>query len=162
LSNLGSGDCRKTPRRCSSCSRGDSPWHLRPSASDQDLRRIAPTPRFISILCFRSHRASRSIHATRRRRTSSQIRSRFFNTLASMPLDKPVPAWYHAGPTDGGCATVSLWGPMRAHRSRDEFAHASSTGEACYVAMRAGAGPGNPGLIECNRPMPDQEHSMQL
>jgi hypothetical protein len=75
------GGHRKTPRRWSSLSRGDPPRHLRPSASDQDLRRIAPTPRSISVLCLRLHRASRSIYAARRRFAASQIRSRLFDAL---------------------------------------------------------------------------------
>jgi len=70
---------RKTPRRWSSLSRGDSP-RLR-----QDLRRIAPTPQSILVLSFRLHRASRSIHAAGRRFASSQIRSRFFDTLHKAP-----------------------------------------------------------------------------
>jgi len=76
-----SGEHRETPRRWSSPSRGDSPRHLRPSASDQDLRRIVPIPRSISVLSFRLHRASRSIHAARRPFASSRIRSRSFDYL---------------------------------------------------------------------------------
>jgi len=82
------GGHRKAPRRWWSPSRGDSPRHLRPSASDQDLRRIAPTPQSIAVLCVRLHRASRSIHAARRRFASSQIRGCFLDTLIPAELQR--------------------------------------------------------------------------
>ncbi len=78
----------KNPRRWPPPGSGDSPRHLRPSASDQDLRRIVPTPGPISVLCFRLHFASRSIHATRRGCSSSQIRSRFFEYPLRFRLTK--------------------------------------------------------------------------
>ncbi len=62
---------RKTPRRWSSPSRGGS--------------RIAPTPRAKSVRYFSLQPASRSIHPARRRFASSQIRSRFFDTLHKAP-----------------------------------------------------------------------------
>jgi len=94
------GEYRKAPRRWSSPSRGDSP-RLR-----QDLRRIAPTPRSISVLCLRLHPASRSIHAARRRFASSQIRSAF-----SMLSRAVAPAKL---PDDDRCVLGQTCWPRRA------------------------------------------------